>query len=173
MRHRKVAVLFAQRNTYYRDFDCVDVYDADRDAYTFPGDMPIIAHPPCAHYSRMRGLATVREDNHPRHALWAVSQLRRYGGVLEQPACSTIKDICDLGEPMQVDLLWFGAPVRKPTWLWFFGCNPSPPPLQLGYPTRAVDSRRLRPVPKSQRSTTPPAMCEWLTDIARTAQPPR
>lgn len=42
-----VAVLFARADSIYKGLPGVDVYDADRDARTFPGGCPVVAHPPC------------------------------------------------------------------------------------------------------------------------------
>ena len=49
---KTVAILCASRKTAYRDIPGVEIYDEDRDARTFPGGMPVIAHPPCRRWTR-------------------------------------------------------------------------------------------------------------------------
>jgi len=48
---KTVAVLCAAPRTIYRSLEAVEVYDRRRDARTFAGGMPIIAHPPCRGWS--------------------------------------------------------------------------------------------------------------------------
>jgi len=91
---RTVAVLFADRDSIYKTLPGVDVYDVDRDARTFPGGMPVVAHPPCRLWGNVWA-------NHPNPlqkpdpqekdlALFAVDAVRRCGGVLEHPASSRL-----------------------------------------------------------------------------------
>ena len=47
MDKNKVAVLFARKDSIYKEFEQCDVYDIERNALTFSGGIPIIAHPPC------------------------------------------------------------------------------------------------------------------------------
>ena len=97
----------------------VDCWDASRDARTYEGPHPIVAHPPCKHWSRLRHLALwtcASCKRSCRHcdtlgdpdelpacpecggeltgdwdcALRAVEQVRRWGGVLEHPAGSLL-----------------------------------------------------------------------------------
>lgn len=64
-----------------------DWYGEARDARTYAGPMPIVAHPPCGPWGGLRHLYRGTEhDCAPR----AVAQVRRYGGVLEHPAKSTL-----------------------------------------------------------------------------------
>ena len=46
-----IAVLCVQKNNHYRGMEGVEVYDKQRDARTFPGGMPVVAHPPCRAWS--------------------------------------------------------------------------------------------------------------------------
>lgn len=52
-----VAVLFARQDSTYKALSGVDVYDIDRDARTFQGGMPVVAHPPCRAWGRLRAFA--------------------------------------------------------------------------------------------------------------------
>ena len=43
----QVAVLFARADSIYKTLPGCDVYDIKRDARTWPGGCPVVAHPPC------------------------------------------------------------------------------------------------------------------------------
>jgi len=65
----------------------VDCWDESRDARKYDGPHPIVAHPPCGPWGRLRHLYKGSEhDCAPR----AVEQVRRWGGVLEHPAGSLL-----------------------------------------------------------------------------------
>lgn len=67
----------------------VDCWDASRDARKYDGPHPVVAHPPCGPWGRLRHLYRGNEhDCAPR----AVEQVRRWGGVLEHPAGSLLWD---------------------------------------------------------------------------------
>jgi len=56
-----VAVLFARKDSIYKQMPDVDVYDIDRDARTWPGGCAVVAHPPC------RGWGGLSHMAKPRH----------------------------------------------------------------------------------------------------------
>lgn len=106
--------------------------------------------------------------------LMCLSLVRRFGGVLEQPAGSALfaglpaagkSDA--FGFTTVVDQHWFGFPARKRTVLYVVGLRgPLPPyPLQLG-----VGSSLVVSMAREARSYTVPAMAEWLVAIARSTQ---
>jgi hypothetical protein len=72
-----VAILYAARKTAYRDIAGVEIYDEDRDARTFPGGMPVIAHPPCRRWTRY-GMAMMK-GRLTRYGI--VTPERRKGGT--------------------------------------------------------------------------------------------
>lgn len=184
----RVAVLCVRRDSIYRTLPGCDVYDVDRDARTFPGGLPVIAHPPCRSWGRLRAFA-----NHDpaEHALgpWAVAQVRRWGGVLEHPAWSTLWSSEHLPLPgecssaagwtLDIDQHWFGHRAQKRTWLYIVGCQPSDiPPLPLRFEpvTHCVGTTRGRvPFPeitKAEREHTPAAFAVWLFQLAARCIPP-
>ncbi len=57
-----VAVLYARADSNYRALDRCDVWDAERDARRWPGGVPVVAHPPCRAWGRLRAFAKPRED---------------------------------------------------------------------------------------------------------------
>lgn len=192
---RVVSALFVAPSSVYLALDGVDCWGADRNALQWPGGTPVVAHPPCRLWSRMRGLA----GEHPgekRMAPWAVDQVRRWGGVLEHPAGSSLWPV--LGLPMRgmdqyggwtypVDQVWFGHRARKRTLLYVVGVPPAsipPVPMSLADPTHTATwggapAPRVggQDVPRpglspAERSATPPAFARWLVALARATRPP-
>jgi hypothetical protein len=181
---RQVAVLFARRDSIYKTMPECDVYDTERNALTYPGGLPVIAHPPCRAWGRLRTFA----NPHPGEkelALWAVAQVQRWGGVLEHPAGSTLWDAADLpsigrtdehgGITLPVLQYWWGHRAEKPTWLYVVGCpRPLMPliPLKMGEASHVVQSRKStrdggRPhIPKAEREHTPVELARWLVELA-------
>lgn len=131
----------------------------------------------------------------PRHdekqlAIFAVAQVRRFGGVLEHPAASTLWIEASLPRPgafdefggwtMPIHQSWFGHRAEKKTLIYIVGCVPAQLPdygLDLGYPTHTIsssgrrgDGSRLKARPectKAEREHTPLNLAVWLVDIAR------
>lgn len=186
---RRVSVLFAHRLSAYFDLP-VDVYDERRDARSFinAGGGPVIAHPPCRLWSRMRGLSTAPESE-KELAFFAVEQVRRFGGVLEHPAHSKLWRTAYLPLPgkhhctpefdefggwtLVVSQKWFGHRAEKMTWLYIVGCSPidvPEMPLHLGEASHTCGySRGARPRPectKNERDLTPIAFAWWLEELA-------
>lgn len=181
-----VAVLFARADSVYKTMRGVDVYDAQRDARTFPGDLPIVAHPPCRAWGRLRHFANPK-DGEKELALWVVDQIRQYGGVLEHPATSLLWKEKPLPEPGEVDAWggwtlvvsqwWWGHKAEKATRLYICGVAPvglPPIPFRIGESSHVIaqSSRRqklrLRPeVTKAEREHTPPDFAEWLCQVGR------
>lgn len=184
--HPEVAVLFARRDSTYKSLANCDVYDIDRDARTFPGGLPVVAHPPCRAWARLRAFAKPRPGE-KELAVWAVDQVRRWGGVLEHPASSSLWAAMGLplgrqvdeygGFTLSVDQSWWGHKARKKTWLYIVGVSPEEiPPIPISFDaithTIASSSRskhKLPEVTKSEREATPPAFAEWLVELAKTS----
>ena len=57
-----VAVLFVRSDSVYKQMADVDCYDIDRDARTWPGGCPVVAHPPCRAWGLLRQFAKPRPD---------------------------------------------------------------------------------------------------------------
>lgn len=169
----KVAVLFASKDSVYKSFSAADVYDEDRDARTYTGNLPVIAHPPCRGWGRLRHLANV-QPGEIELAFFAVEQVRLKGGVLEHPAGSKLWEAENLPLPGHRDLFggwtlpiyqsWFGHPAPKNTWLYICGIQPKDIPafpMVLGYPMGRVQMQSV-----ASREKTPPPMATWLLDLA-------
>lgn len=169
-----VAVLFAREDSIYKRMARCDVFDRHRDARTFHGGRPVIAHPPCRAWGRLRHLAKPRPDEKAL-ALFAVDSVRRNGGVLEHPAHSTLWPAAGLPRPGTRDAFggWtlpvyqdqFGHPCPKATWLYIVGVAPAalpPIPFRLGHAPGRIVSIGDR----TWRERTPDALAEWLFQVA-------
>lgn len=163
----RVAVLFARADSHYKKIPGCEVYDMERDARTYDGPWPVVAHPPCRAWGRLRTFAKPRPDERNLARL-AVALVREFGGVLEHPEASTLWPAQRLPEPGQRDGMggwtlgitqhWWGHRATKATKLYIVGCEPADipelPPLRLGEgthviamgkrPGRGVDGQRLR-----------------------------
>ena len=184
-----VTILFARSDSVYKTLPGCDVYDAERDARTWPGGSPVVAHPPCRAWGRLRHFARPREGEREL-ALWAVGQVRRWGGVLEHPAASTLWTAAGLPAPggrdsfggftLAVSQWWWGHRADKLTWLYVCGVGPGEVPAipyRIGEPEYVVQSRKRaghRPhISKAEREHTPVELARWLVALAGKAVAPQ
>lgn len=173
-----VAALYVMENTIYRSIPGVQIWPRSRNANLYPGPFPVVAHPPCSAWSRLWNCNKSRKR--PGHGdttgLRAVELVRRFGGILEQPARSQLWLAAYLPEPggpdlwggetIQVNQSGWGHVATKPTWLYL--CRtarfPDPP-----YPDRP--GKLLQNCSRKQKFTTPVAFARALVATARTAVP--
>jgi hypothetical protein len=154
----RIAALYVQTDGCYYGLPDVDPWDAARDARTYAGPWPVVAHPPCERWGRYaRGgpnpNARRREigDDGGCFAA-ALAAVRRWGGVLEHPAASHAWARFGLAAPhhrggwiiadeyggwtCHVEQGHYGHRGRKATWL--YACRlPDLPSLRWG-PSRAA-----------------------------------
>lgn len=183
-----VAVLYAREDSHYKAIDGCDVWDAERDARKWPGGVPVVAHPPCRAWGRLRAFAKPRHDE-KELALHAVDCVRKFGGVLEHPAGSSLWEAAGLPRPedgwdvhggwtMAVSQFWWGHKAEKRTWLYFVGLTVQqlpPLPFVMGYPQHIIGSSMRRKgdpgwmpgTTKAEREHTPPELAKWLVQAAR------
>lgn len=179
----QVAALFVRADSYYKTMPGVDAWDIERDARAYDGPHPVVAHPPCRAWGRLRTFANPRPDERNLARL-AVALVREFGGVLEHPAGSTLWPAQGLPGPGQRDTFggwtlaapqhWWGHRAAKETWFYVVGCEPAEVPdipLRLDEPTHVVQSCKrddCRPhITKAEREHTPPELARWLVDLAR------
>lgn len=175
------AILCAMPRTVYRSLGC-RVYDRRRDAWTFAGPGPVIAHPPCRLWGRLSQFSRGTELELFRELLlgfWCVRQVERWGGVVEQPWDSRLFQACAVSQSALVDLdqYWFGHPAPKRTWLYFSPPRRLPPmPLRLSPPRGRTPAGRLQggveTLSRQAREATPPAFAAWLIQAVASPSSP-
>jgi hypothetical protein len=158
-----IAALYVREDGPYARLP-VDLWGVVRDARTFDGPGPVIAHPPCGAWGRyFRWYKGNDKDCGPI----AVCQVRKFGGVLEHPAESKLFKECGMPKPgapadawggvtIEVNQCDWGHRAQKRTWLYMVGCVPPPRP-PAGTPTREIEM-----MGKRERELTPPKLAEWL-----------
>ena len=158
----------------------------DRDARTYSGPWPVVAHPPCQRWGKLgsprpRGRnravsgGVVGADDGCFAA--ALGALRQWGGALEHPAGSLAWRAFGLFEPtgmgwhQGIDGLWcglvwqsdYGHRAPKPTWVLYKGANPPLPMLAL----RSDPGFRVERMCKQERERTPLAFATFMASLAR------
>lgn len=189
-----VAALYVQNGGCYYGLPDVDPWDEERDARTYAGPHPVVAHPPCARWCQLAGLVQHRyglkigDDGGCFSA--ALASVRRWGGVLEHPA-ETIawkefalprppktgwaKAFCG-GWVTEVEQGNYGHRARKRTWLYLYSADPVP--LRWGKSTAKAwvswgDYDRygyVERLSKRERAATPVEFRDLLLTLARSAQ---
>jgi hypothetical protein len=145
-------------------------YDEKRDARTYQGNLPVVAHPPCGPWGNLRGMCCNQDKGAARAA---VEQVRRFGGVLEHPETSRLfSDMAmwndGIGKLWYVEQGAFGHIAQKRTFLYTVGI---PASAIWSRDLRKRDSgRRVEDLSKEQRRRTPPAFAQWLIQLAAQAR---
>lgn len=175
----KIAALFVRKDSVYKTIPGVDCYDIDRDARTFPGGMPIVAHPPCRTWGKYSHRAKAPDGEHEL-ALWAVEQVIKWGGVLEHPVGSRLEFPLLINNKRtnlyKLNQGWFGHLVLKPTLIYVVSKEPiflvkklmdacDDRPLKDNHLTPRY--RELENLSHKQREETPIEFAEFLVSIAR------
>jgi len=183
-----VAALFVRSDSVYKTMPGVDCYDAERNALTWPGGCPVVAHPPCRTWGTLKAWVKSAPPGEHELATWAIEQVRRWGGVLEHPRGSSLFGECGCGGfddesggwLLDVDQFHWGHKARKATRLYIVGTRDIPPiPKREGQPThnlsrlsRSKENRQnkgphLPELSGKAREASPPEFAKWLVEIAR------
>lgn len=143
-----IAALFVMTNGCYFGIPDVDPWDEKRDARTYQGDEPVIAHPPCQRWGKMwfgQPLAISKGEQKKKKGddggcfKAALDSVRRCGGVIEHSKGSHAWEHFNLRIP-DTDGGWtypdvfggrsccveqgrYGHYARKPTWLYAVGVD--------------------------------------------------
>lgn len=137
-----IAALYIEAAGCYADLAGVDPWDVQRDARTYAGPHPVVAHPPCERWGRFwhgsprKPHQFAMGDDGGCFAA-ALAAVRRWGGVLEHPADSLAWAAHGLNAPPRaggwhvadfhggwtcyVEQGFYGHAARKPTWLYANG----------------------------------------------------
>lgn len=140
-----IAALFVQDRGVYYNLPGVDPWGPSRDARTYRGPSPVVAHPPCARWGRYWSggpSAKVRRELGDDAGCFAaaLASVRRWGGVIEHPEASHAWRRFGLNAPPRsggwirggiIDPGWtccveqgnYGHRARKATWLYVVGTD--------------------------------------------------
>lgn len=175
-----VSVLFARSDSCYIELLGADaVWDIQRDARCYTGLGPVVCHPPCRGWGRLRHWAKPRPDEKAL-GLFAADTIRRVGGVLEHPHASTLWAAALLPRPGSVDAWggytilvdqgWWGHAAPKPTWLYICGVAKADlPAIPVQLHRAAGRTLELSP---ADRERTPIEFAKWLALVASMAVTP-
>jgi hypothetical protein len=186
MGDHNVAALFVRADSVYKRMPGVDCWDAERDARLYAGPWPVVAHPPCRLWGMMKHYSNA-DPAEKQLAIYAVEQVRRFGGVLEHPAHSRLWLESGLGGPgsgvdefggqtISLNQFAWGHKALKPTWVYVVGCTVVPTmAVEVGSPkyciARCTQRKHLKHVTHAEREMPPPPFAAWLVEIARRCVP--
>jgi len=163
---QQIAALYVETNGAYFGLPDVDPWDVARDARSYPGPPPVVAHPPCQRWGRFWHGSTRKphqfkmgDDGGCFDA--ALDSLLQFGGVLEHPADSHAWAHHHIAKPPRSGcwvpadlgpLTWtccvyqgkYGHPAGKPTWLLAVGVPGERLPEMLWGKTEQRLSARAR-----------------------------
>lgn len=143
-----IAALFVETDGCYFGLDGVEPWDETRDARTYAGPHPVVAHPPCQRWGKFwagqplhikrTGERKTKGDDAGCFAS-ALASVRKCGGVLEHPELSHAWNAFGLKHPPReggwvtadfeggwtccVEQGRYGHYARKPTWLYANGVD--------------------------------------------------
>ncbi len=190
-----IAALFVATNGGYFGLDGVDPWDEPRDARSYPGPHPVVAHPPCERWGRywsggpmLAGTSRAKKlgDDNGCFAA-ALAAVRRCGGILEHPEASHAWGTHGLNKPPRaggwivadefggftccVEQGAYGHRARKATWLYAVGCDL--PELRWGRaPGDFVRLDAVEPSVEERRRAIKTGACQRLSKRQRAATPP-
>ncbi len=169
-----IPVLFVHNRSNYKKLGTFDCYDEKRNALTYTGSSPVIAHPPCRTFSRLRAFTTAPVEE-KKLAYWAVDLVRKQGGIIEHPYDSQLWKDIDAPKPgtydkyggftLVFDQYDFGYYTRKRTRLYIVGCKAAQlPPLPMRFDLD-TKQRTFVNLTTKQRSETVEPLCKYLASI--------
>lgn len=190
-----IAALYVESGGAYFALPGVDPWDEARDARSYSGPHPVVAHPPCQLWGNFAFVNFKRwggEHNRPGNDggcfAAAITSVRQFGGVLEHPAFSRAWNVhgliaprgigwSDCGNGEWVCEVWqsaYGHPARKRTWLFYKGAAPTElrwdrpsGTHQIGFHDQRGKDRNKPTISGKRASATPPEFRDALLELAR------
>lgn len=157
-----VAALYVETNGVYYGVEGVDLWDIARDARTYAGSHPVVAHPPCQRWGRFwhgspRKPHQFKLGDDGGCFAAALDAVRKCGGILEHPADSHAWTAFRLYKPLRsggwvmadcyggwtcyVEQGFYGHASRKGTWLYANGVDL--PSLRWGCGEQRLDPKMV------------------------------
>ena len=187
---KKYTALFCRTDSAYKKRAAWDVYDIDRDATKYNGNLPVVCHPPCRAWGRLSHMASPREGE-KELAYHALDEVFLKGGIVEHPSGSKLwndswfwrakvdeawlKSIDDHeGFIIEIDQYDFGHVAHKKTKLYICGIDrdelPDLPPKDETIHVCEKGKRRsicgnvkgTTRCTQYQREYTPEALIDWF-----------
>lgn len=155
-----ITILGVHKKSNYKLIPGLDLWDAERDAYNYTGINPVIAHPPCAQWSRMKNFAK-SSSSEKELAAFCFEMVLNNGGIFEHPAGSSFFKYygVDKYKILSVSQRWWGFPAEKRTYLYFSRCKPLATPISFDCATKKVCELH-----SSSRSIMPLSFCQYLVN---------
>lgn len=198
MTEQHIAALYVQDGGCYFGIPGVDPWPERRDARSYAGPHPVIAHPPCQLWGALAAVNYARwggEHNKPGNDggtfAAALCAVKTWGGVLEHPAKTRAWGAYYLTRPVRhgwaevpggwVCEVWqsaYGHRANKATWLFYAGCRP-PFALdwnrpagshQIGYHDQRGKAANKPTLSKHEANATPTSFRDELIRLARHAR---
>ena len=177
----KFTALFVRDDSGYKYRPQWDCYDAARDALTFAGSNPVVAHPPCRKWGVLSHMAFNAREGEKELALWAIDVIHKNGGILEHPAGSRLfkKHLPDVGMfpdecggyTLLIDQFDFGHVAHKDTKLYICGLDirelPELPRKRLEHTDRSIcgNVKGTTRCTQYQREYTPDALMDFFEQV--------
>jgi hypothetical protein len=157
-----IAALYVEPAGAYVGLPHVDPWDEARDARTYTGPWPVVAHPPCERWGRFwhgspRKPHQFKLGDDGGCFAAALASVRAWGGVLEHPADSHAWAAFGLRRPPRsggwaqaddqggwtcyVEQGHYGHAARKATWL--YACKAALPDLRWGQLPQRLDPKMV------------------------------
>lgn len=188
-----VAALYVRRDGPYAVMPGVDLWDEARDARTYRGPYPAVAHPPCARWGKYWAGGPAWRGEPKRLGddggcfLAALAAVRRWGGVIEHPEGSHAWRAFNIAPPRRgrgweragifvggwtccVEQGQYGHRASKATWLYAYSLGGKEPPRLL-WPARRT-SRATGPKTDAERRASRTGVCQRLSRRQRELTPP-
>lgn len=165
-------VLFVHPRSNYKKLRTFDCYDEKRNALNYSGSEPVICHPPCRTFSRLKGLTNAPVEE-KKLAFWAVDLVRKNGGIVEHPYDSDLWKEINAPKPGTYDEFGgftvvfdqkdFGYYTRKRTRLYIVGCKLRDlPAMPISFDCSV---RKFANLTQKQRSETSTDLCTYLHEV--------
>lgn len=118
-RRGTVSILCVDKKSNYKKIPGLDLWDEERNAYNYAGSNPVICHPPCQQWSRMKAFATENKEQ-KELAIFCWEVVNKNGGILEHPNGSNLFKYVRADKKFiySVNQHWWGFPARKTTLLY-------------------------------------------------------
>lgn len=165
---KKYAALYCRDDSAYKLRPQWDVWDKERDASLYAGNLPVVCHPPCRMWSNLNYIHRNYYPNELCYPWQCVDIIMAKGGILEHPLRSRIWQQIDLlpGLHVPINQFDFGHITSKQTRLWIYPSVTIPPlPMpKYDYPQQRIGTS-TDTLPRKYREYTPEKLIDWFENV--------